>query len=105
MHRESRHAVAAVAALCAASAALLQLAWPPGLPVSGLPTAVTTESPAETLPLLLALALCVFSVWLAGAMLSPSPRELPGTAGRWSRAALRRVAPAAVRHLLRSRSA
>ncbi|BEP14700.1 LysM peptidoglycan-binding domain-containing protein [Acidothermaceae bacterium B102] len=100
MQRAARTAVVAVAAVSTASAALLRLAWLPGVRVSGLPAALTSASPEQSLPLLLALAMCAFAGWLAVAVACTVAGQLPGTAGRWSRATLRRVAPAAVRRTL-----
>ena len=100
MQRDVRSAGAAVTALGTASAVLLRLAWLPGLPVSGLPGALTSASPERSLPLWLALALCAFTLWLAATVAIALAARLPGAAGRWSRATLRRVAPAAVRRLL-----
>jgi resuscitation-promoting factor RpfA len=97
VQRETARTVGVVFAVGAASGLLLRLSWLPGLRVSSLGPLVTTGSPQQSLPLLLSLVLCAFSCWLAATVAISCAGQLPGAAGRRARAALRRVAPVAVR--------
>jgi nucleoid-associated protein YgaU len=66
-------------------------------------TAVSAPSPDPTAPLLAAVAVAAWtcSAWLALLVLVTGLGRLPGAAGRSCRRAARRLAPAAVRSLLR----
>ena len=78
-------------------AALVRMAWLPGLHPASAWAVLQHESPARTLPLLLALAVLVTAVWVAVTALLTVVAQLPGTTGRAALALLRRVAPSFLR--------
>jgi nucleoid-associated protein YgaU len=89
-----------VATVAAVSVVLLRLAWLPGIGATALPHALATTSPTRSLPLVLALVMTGFALWLAATVLVALAAQTPGTAGRWAGTVLRRLAPAAVRQAL-----
>src|SRR4051812_38354213 len=64
------------------------------------PSLLLTASPERSLPLVLALAMTAFTLWLALTVLLAQVAQAPGAAGRCAGSALRRLAPAAVRRTL-----
>src|SRR4051812_10341905 len=100
MVRDSGRALLTVTAIGAGALGLVRVSWLSGVGPGGLPHALSTTSPTRSLPLVLALCLAGFALWLAGAVLLTLVAEVPGWAGRWARAILRRLAPAAARRML-----
>jgi nucleoid-associated protein YgaU len=100
MARDTVRALVTVGALAAAAAGLVRLAWLPGVGLDGLPHALAAGSPERSLPLVLAVSLAGFTVWLAVTVLLSLAAQAPGAAGRCALSTLQRVAPATVRRAL-----
>ncbi len=95
MQRESTSALATVVGVDAVAAVLARAAWLPGGP-----GALAHAAPDRSLPLVLALALAGFALWLTATVLAGLAAQAPGATGRWATATLRRLAPRAVRNTL-----
>src|SRR4051812_7939225 len=83
----------------AASAAGLRLVWLPGVRRDGLGSALAHTAPEQSLPVLLAMGLCLLTGWLALTMTVTLLARLPGVTGRCAARALSRLAPFALRRL------
>ena len=88
MDRGSEHAARSVrpaltvAGIVVVSLALVRLAWLPSVGPRELPAALTAASPERSLPLVLALAMAAFALWLAATVLLTLAADAPGAAGR-----------------------